>query len=150
MVGAISKMFRSERMIVVLRFVLAAIFAGAGVMKLTGSIDYGGTIYGSVLEKSPWIGHSVAVVEIIFAIWLISGFRLRWAALSLVVSLSLFIGLIGAELLSSTPRACGCFGSAVSASASVRVQLMTSLLMNVGLIIAGVFLAGVTPVSEQN
>jgi hypothetical protein len=91
------------------------------------------TIYDQWLPQSSerylWIA-----LESALAIWLISGIHRRRAALVLLILLSLFSGLLAAQLTRDYPIPCGCMGAQFVAAhdpATIRRSLLFSLARNV-------------------
>jgi uncharacterized membrane protein YphA (DoxX/SURF4 family) len=87
---------------IILRLSIASLFLGAAVIKIKGGIDGSITYYMSMFEKSIFPlflvkAHAsiIMFIEFILAIWLISGYKLRyaWIASSLTL-ISLAFGMI--------------------------------------------------------
>lgn len=70
--------------------------------------------------------------ELLLAGWLISTKAERAALVLAVAMLSLFTGLLAAEVVKSEPRPCGCDGysAAAQSSKSIRVGLIVSMTRN--------------------
>ncbi|HUB27569.1 MAG TPA: MauE/DoxX family redox-associated membrane protein [Tepidisphaeraceae bacterium] len=118
-----------------LRLALAAILLWAALSKFHAETTPAAiaSVYDQWLPQSSqrfiWIA-----LESALAVWLLSGIHRRGSALALLILLSIFSGLIAAELTRDHPMPCGCMGAAFVAAhdpAAIRRSLCFSLARNV-------------------
>jgi len=95
----------SERTRRLIRFLLAAVFIYTGVVKLLSTPADRNTIYG---RTPAWLQAILPYGELGLAAWLVSDWFPTHAALTSIAVLSLFSGVIGAELRKPNPSPCGC------------------------------------------
>jgi hypothetical protein len=123
--------------------VLVLVLGIAGVAKLFAAGDASGkTLQQRVSQRvgvpAAWIG----VAEIALAASLVSTWRLRFfAGLTSLVWVAFTLILIW-ELSRRNPSPCGCFGEfwPASSRSEVRIELLVSIIRNLGLTVASLFL----------
>ena len=120
----------NPRILLVLRWVLAAVFLYAGVTKALDVAAFSAAI--GRYDLLPEAGnHLVATVlpylEIYIAFLLLSGCWLRTAALISVLMCGVFCAALLAAALRGLSIDCGCFGSASGAWSSVGVALLRAV-----------------------
>jgi hypothetical protein len=89
----------------------------------------GPTIYDSWVAWAPVLYYLVPTVEVILAIWIVSGWRLSLSASLCLVLMSSFSALLLIEFGKDHPKPCGCMGSAavLYEPAVIRKELLLGL-----------------------
>jgi hypothetical protein len=98
------------------RLFIGGIFVYAGFSKLAGPVEN----FRAVLAAYHWIpvfavpllAHCGPWCELIFGVFVVTGFMPRWSSLILALFSLMFVGLLGGEYLTTGkfPEDCGCFG----------------------------------------
>lgn len=146
---------------VIWRVLIAAMFLLAAYGKWREGLHYlpPFTIYDRLIGLSLVRHNAVLLVEAALALWLLSGWRIRWSATVAGVMLLGFIGLLTAELWAETPASCGCGISQVFPDGDPRMELIMGIIRNavmllgcLWLILMGDFKPGnlTTPPSEAS
>jgi len=99
------------------RALLGFVFIAAALLKWRYP-SHGMTLYGSLPSLGVHLHAIVIVAELCLGLWLISGAAVNFAALTGVVTLSLFTGAVIFDMLQPHPFPCGCMGAAYVAAHS--------------------------------
>jgi uncharacterized membrane protein YphA (DoxX/SURF4 family)/thiol-disulfide isomerase/thioredoxin len=125
--------------LVALRLGLAAVFATAGVAKLTDRRDFGRALrdFGVADRLTPALAVAVPVAELGVAAALVLPVVAWWAALAGVVLLATFMAVIGRSLARGEKPTCKCFGRLSAGQIGRRTLVRNGIL----LVAAGVIVA---------
>src|SRR5262249_45407230 len=110
---------------------VAAIFLWAAYSKLTISAT-GPTIYQHWVDAYPLLRFVLPAIEAGLAVWLIAGRWPRGSSIAAILIVSLFCGLLAAEMFKRHPRPCGCMGAVAEAyePARIRAGLVMGIMQN--------------------
>lgn len=130
---------------IVWRLVLAAGFLLAAWGKMQSGVNrspFPETIYDRVVGQHEWLHYTLVGVEVTVGVWLLTGWKPRWAAGVVLVMMLGFCVLIGREMLSPDPLGCGCGLQPVIPGRGpevVRQDLMVSLARDVVMLLGAAY-----------
>lgn len=117
----------------VARWIVGSTFVLAGIAKWVWP-PAAPSVYATFVALWPPLGPVWAGLEVALGLLLIAGAFPSLVRPAALLVLSAFVGILALELLSPTPRVCGCLGTLVLPTLGPRVQLGLSLTLDLVLI----------------
>jgi len=130
----------------IIRIVVAGILLWAAWKKFSvppGSV----TMYDGWVRSFPPIRFALPGLELVLAVWLASGWRVRIPVIAAIVLLSIFSALLAAELSKDNPDPCGCLETpdAIVAPELIRRDLMLGVARNLAMMTGLAYLLASAP-----
>lgn len=114
------------------RLLIAGVFLLAACSKWQSGINFipPWSVYDRVVAASPLRHNAIIGFEALVAIWLLSSWRTRYAAVVASLVLTAFIVILAMELWRQSPADCGCGITEVFAGEDPRVGLRIGIVRN--------------------
>jgi putative oxidoreductase len=102
----------NARLHLAIRLLLGGLFVWAGVGKIVGPLDFASSVYNYKLLPEFWVGVAAGVIpwlELLVGVALVTGVRIKGAALVTGLLMLLFISLLLTSWARGLNIDCGCF-----------------------------------------